>query len=96
LIFFNTHRLLLLTEKCRSGAAPPFPVSGIEDDMDALDLKQAVSRFARIHADEWKRASKTNAEITNAIVSDGMQEGLTREEALSVAEDALMYMRRYL
>jgi hypothetical protein len=75
---------------------PPFLVSCIEDGMDALDRKQAVSRFAQIHADEWRQASKTNAEITNAIVSEGVREGLSREEALDLAADTLKYMRRYL
>lgn len=63
--------------------------------MDALDRKQAVSHFAQIHADEWRRG-KANAEITNEIVSEGMREGLFREEALDVAADTLKYMRRYL
>jgi hypothetical protein len=64
--------------------------------MDALDRKQAVSRFAQIHAEEWRQASKTNAEITNAIVSAGVREGLSKEEALDLAADTLKYMRRYL
>jgi hypothetical protein len=75
---------------------PPFFVSCIEDGMDALDRKQAVSRFAQIHADEWRQATKTNAEITNAIVSAGVREGLSRKEALDLAADTLKYMRRYL
>lgn len=69
---------------------------GIEDDMDALDLKQAGSRLGQIYADGWKQASRTNAEITNEIVSEGMRGALSREEALDVAADALQYMRRYL
>jgi hypothetical protein len=64
--------------------------------MDALDRKRAVSRFAQIHADEWRQATKTNAEITSAIVSAGVREGLSREEALDLAADMLKYMRRHL
>jgi hypothetical protein len=75
---------------------PPFFVSCIGDGMDALDRKRAVSRFAQIHADEWRQATKTNAEITSAIVSAGVREGLSREEALDLAADMLKYMRRHL
>lgn len=70
-------------------------MSGIENDVDALDLKQAVSRFAQIYADEWRQVSRTNAEIANEIVSEGMREGL-RERDLELAADTLKYMRRYL
>jgi hypothetical protein len=75
---------------------PPFLVSCIKNDMDALDLQQAVLRSAQIHADEWKQASRTNAEITHEMISAGMREALSTEEARNLAEDTLRYMRRYL
>jgi hypothetical protein len=71
-------------------------MSGIQNGMDALDLKQVVSHFAQIHADAWKQASKTNAETANKIIATGMDEALSREEALNLADVALRYMRRYL
>jgi hypothetical protein len=68
---------------------------GIENGMDALNRKQALARLAHIHADEWKQASKTDAEITKARVSQGIRGGSSREEVLDLAADTLKYMRRH-
>jgi hypothetical protein len=60
-----------------------------------MDRKETIARLARMHAGDWKSATKTDAEIINAIIRALMKEGCTREHALDVAEDALRYIKRY-
>ncbi|MGA2810436.1 MAG: hypothetical protein ABSG16_03475 [Candidatus Acidiferrum sp.] len=60
-----------------------------------MNRKEMVLRFARQHGEDWKRASKSNAQIINEIVSVMKTEGCSRDEALDLADDTLRYMQRY-
>ena len=60
-----------------------------------VESKEIVTQLAQRHAADWKRASKSNAEIINEIVASSMKEGRTREESLDLADDTLRYLQRY-
>ena len=51
--------------------------------------------MAQLHFSDYRNATKSNAEIMNAILERLRAEGLTREAAWNVADDAIRYMQRY-
>jgi len=59
------------------------------------ERKEIIARLAQTHAEEWKRAVKSNAQIINEIVKAMMSEGYSREQSLDFADDTLKYIRRY-
>ncbi|HMD42436.1 MAG TPA: hypothetical protein VKH45_05135 [Candidatus Acidoferrum sp.] len=68
------------------------PVRG--EHVEDGDREELIVRFARLHAGDWKRASKTNAEIIYQIFSNMRKHGYSQEAAFDIAAHTLRYMER--
>ena len=60
-----------------------------------MEKKELILRFAQLHANDWKTASWSNAEITKKIAAAMAREGYAQKESLDIADATLKYMERY-
>ena len=67
---------------------------GGKGDRAILNHEELVVHLAQRHAKDWKRASKTNAEIIYEIITAMTVEGYSHEMSLDIADETLRYIQK--